>query len=276
MNLKRIVKNLLVFAKKNYLISFFIIIAGLTGLVIFYKIFTQESQVVYVKVKVSQGLWWANAARPNWWYVQALNKGAVEKGLSGKPIAEILSVQYYSWYGRDQLDLYLTVKIEASKNETANTYSFKRSNIAVAAPIELDFGTVQVTGTIMDISDKPFSDDYVEKKITLTKRFAYPWEFNAIQIGDTYFDGEQVVFEILDKKRINGTGSYISFLNDRDSSTPLNQGEGYTIEVQGKIKLQEIEGKLFYGSEYAMQVGNELNISTTQFNFYDYFISSLE
>lgn len=275
MKLKRI-SRVFSWAQKNIFISLIVVSVFIVGIVLIFKLFSSESEYVYAKVKVSQGLWWANTSRPSMWYVQALKKGSVEMGLSGEPIAEVLSVRYYTWYGRDQFDVYMTIKIAASKKETTNTYSFKRSNVAIAAPIELDFGTVQVTGTVMDISESPFSDEYIEKTITLTKRFAYPWEFSAIQVGDTYFDGEDTVFEITSKRRVDSAASYVSTTVDRELYSPLQSDQTSTIEVIGKIKLMQNDNVPTFGPEYTILLGNQLNVSTTKFNFYDYFISSLE
>lgn len=272
MKLDKLLKKLWKFALDNYFISIFFACIAFVVLVSAYKLFFSKPTYVYVKVKVGQGLWWAATQRPNIWFVNAINKGDVETDLAGKPLAEILSVRYYPWFGSDQFDIYLTLKLKVSKNKRTEKYNFKRSAIGVAAPIDLEFPSIQLSGTIADISESRFNDKLVDKVIVLTKKWAYPWEADAIIIGDTYFDGEEIIFEVLDKKiefsqeAYNFSGTYYAPETERKMN----------ITIRAKIKTRVVKNQLFFGPEQKITLGRDISISTNNFTFNGYTISKIE
>ena len=273
MNLAKIIKKLWKFAIDNYFISIFLAAIAFVGVVSVYKLFLTKPTYVYAKVKVSQGLWWAATQKPSIWFLKAIKKGDAETDLVGKLVAEILSVRYYPWYGSDQFDVYLTLKLKVSKNKKTGKYNFKRSTIGVASPIDLEFPSVQFSGTIIDLSEKPFKDAYIEKTITLTKKNAYPWEYDAIQIRDSYSDGGETVFTIFDKTATETR----SLTEDAYGNYPvLNPEQKKYIIVKAKIKLRQVEDQLFFGPEQKIILGKTLNISTNNFTFNDYTISKVE
>lgn len=277
MNLKKLFK----FTVKNYFITIFIAIILFVGAVSVYKLFYSKPTFVYAKVKLGQGLWWAGGVKPNFWLATAIKKGDTERDLVGKPIVEVLNVRYYPWITvgsiSDQFDVYLTLKLRVSVISRAKKYNFKRNTLGVGAPIELELSSAQVSGTIIDLSENPFEDKYVEKTVILTKKYAYPWEFDGIKVGDKYFDGEETVFEILDKAL--GEGSYVFSPQRTTTTTILSQQvseQRQTINVKAKIRLKEAGDQLIFGEEQKLYVGKTLIILTPTFNFQDYIIGKIE
>lgn len=269
----KLLKKFFHFALNNYFISIFLAAIAFVVVVSAYKLFFTKPTYVYAKVKVSQGLWWAATQKPNIWFVKAIKKGDAETDLVGKPVAEILSVRYYPWYGSDQFDVYLSLKLKVSKNKKTGKYNFKRSTIGVASPIDLEFPSVQFSGTIIDMSDKLSTDLYIEKTVTLTKKYAYPWEYEAIQTGDSYSDGEETVFTILDKTATETR----SLTEDAYGNYPVaNPEQKKYIIVKTKIKLRQVKDQLFFGPEQKIVLGKTLNISTNNFTFNDYTVSKVE
>lgn len=271
-NTGKILRHLWKFAIDNYFISIFLAAIAFVAIVSVFKLFFSKPTYVYAKVKVSQGLWWATTAKPNIWFVKAIKKGDVETDLVGKPVAEILSVRYYPWWGSDQFDVYLALKLKASKNKKTGKYSFKRSTIGVASPIELEFPSVQLSATVTDISEKEFDDQYIDKVITLTKKYAYPWEYDAIQAGDSYFDGTNTVFTILDKTATETR----TLTEDARGNYPIDTEQKRYIIVKAKIKAHMINNQLFLGPEQKITLGRTINISTNNFTFTDYTVGKIE
>ena len=194
--------------------------------------FFSKPTYVYVKVKVGQGLWWANTQRPNTWFVEAIKQAKEEVDLTGQPIAQVLGVRYYRWWGGGDFNTYVTAKLKVSKLGKTGKYNFKRSTIGVGAPIDFEFPNVQFSGTIMTISEKPLIEKYVEKTVYMTKKGAYPWEYDAIHIGDQYFDGKQTVFEILSKK----TQDTNNISSDYYGNSNLEITEQKIYSIKGKNK----------------------------------------
>lgn len=268
-------KKLFLFTRKNYFITLFLLTIVFVGIVSLFKLFSSYSQptYVYAKVKMGQGLWWSGGAKPSIWFVDAIKKGDVETDLLGKPIAEIMKVNYYPWWGSDQFDVYLMVKLKVSANKKTKKYNFKRSTLGVGAPIELEFSSVQLSGTVTELNDKELTDTYTEKQITLTKKWAYPWEYAAIRVGDSYFNGENTIFEIIGKNAQNtSTISSDPYGNNNPSITELKQ----YITVTAKIKVKEKDGQFIFGEDQIIRPGKLFNFSTPSFTFTDYAVGEIK
>ena len=272
MNLSSNSKKLLRFARKNYIISIFAIIVVFTLSVAFIKIVFSEDEYVYAKVKVSQGLWWASTPPPNIWLVQSIKKGMIEKSLSGKPLVEVLNVNYYPSWESDQYNVYMTVKMKINKNENTGKYTFKRSSLGVSSPVDFEFPDVLVSGTIMGISESPFNNTLVEKTVTITNNSAYPFEFDVIDIGDTYTNGEQVVLEVLDKE--SAPSSYLS--RDRNGNYTGTYESREAVTVKLKMLVEEQSRNLIYGDEQIIRLGKTVNLSTEHFTFAGYVVEGIE
>lgn len=251
-------KKLFNFIKKNYFLLIFAFIIFSVGLFSFYKLFITKPTYIYVKVKLGQGLWWATTAEPPLWLINSLNKRANNSNI------KIEKINYYPYYisgtnaqtinqYNDQYNVYITLKIKVTTNKTVDTFYFNRSVIAVGSPIDLAFPNIQVSGVIMAYSRQPIIDSNTDKIIFLTKNNPDDWEYEAIKIGDYYFDGENKVFEILDKEIAD------NFLT-----------------VKTKIKLKKINNQLVFGEDRVITVGKNINISTNNFTFNHYVISRID
>ena len=266
-------KKLLKFLRKNYFIVVILFCIFFVGGVIVSKSLFSKPTYVYVKVKVGQGLWWANTAKPPIWYVNSINVGDASLDLLGQEDAKILSKKYYRWYGGDQFDIYLTILVKVGLNKKTGEYSFDRSALSVGSPIDIQFPKEEVTGTVIALSRQPFEEKLVEKVIYLSKRGAQPWELDAIKIGDYFFNGKDRIFEVLDKSGIELTNlTWDSFGNNTQNITENSK----YITVKAKIKVQQVNGQWILGEDQVITAGRVLNISTPNFVFDSYTVSRIE
>jgi len=275
MNLKKalkFLKSLYRFAIDNYFISIFLACIAFVGFVSVYKMFFVKPTYVYVKVKMGQGLWWASTQRPPMWFVKNLKAGVEEKGLTGEPSAKILSLHYYPWWESNQYDVYLIMKLRVTGSKKTGRYNFKRSSIGVGAPVDFEFPSLQFSGTIIEISKKPIKENLITKTIILTKKWAFPWEYDAIQIGDKYFDGQDTVFTIIDKTAKDVYAEYSSYGNNY----PIESEVKKNITVKAKIKLQKTYNLFVFGNEQLIGLGKTINIATDNFTFTDYLVTEIE
>lgn len=270
MNLKKLIK----FSLDNYFISIFFAAILFVSIVSVLKLFIVKPTYVYARVKMGQGLWWASTARPSIWFVQNIKRGDVERDLVGSPIAQILGVRYYPWYTSNQYDVYLTVKLKVSGNKKTKKYSFKRSTIGVGSPIDFEFPNAQFSATVTDLENDPIKDTYIEKTIYLTKRYAYPWEYDGIKIGDKFFDGENTVFEVLDKSS-SDTAEVITQESTKILNPQTTELRRY-ITVKAKIKVKKVGEQYVFGEEQVLSLGKPINISTSNFSFTDYVIAEID
>lgn len=265
--------------KRNILASIFIGLIFFTGFITLIKYPFSKTKEVYVKVKLGQGLWWANSAQPGIWFLDYLKKGDKEFSFVGKPDAEIIKLRYYQQIYTNitnntpnQYDIYLLVKISATGDDV-HGYTFKRAKVAVGVPIDLDFPKAQVSGTIVSLSAEKPEDQYVEKEITLTKRLAYPWEFNVIKIGDKYFDGEDNIFEITGKQAYDTQNLTVDLYGNLN--TQLLEPRQYII-VNAKIKLKKNTiNQHVFGEEQVIKADSYFNLITNNIALTDFYVSEI-
>ena len=266
------------FLTRNYILSIFLVCILFVGMVVVARTVFSKPTYVYVKVKVGQGLWWVSTARSPIWLVDSIKKGDVARSLTGQTTAEILSKRYYRWYSSDQFDIYVALKLKAGYNRKTGAYSFNRSVLSVGSPIDIQFPRVDITGTVINISKTPFKDEYVEKIIYLVYQGGYykdfPYRYDNIKIGDTYFDGQDKVFEIIDKsleKNIwNVANNLTAQLFERDVETTQN------IVVKAKVILKKKGNALYYGEDYKIIDNVYIPFATDNYFFENFAIRKIE
>jgi hypothetical protein len=273
MNLQKLKKALF----KDYLvftlIGLSIILAGLISIA---KSLGPKPNTVYIKVKVDQGLWWIRSQKPSYWYINSIKPGEKEFSLLGEPVAEILSVRYYPYVGENEqkitYDAFLTVKLNADKNYSG-VYTFKRMPLDVSSPIDLEFPSSKIFGTVIEISEEPFEEKYKEKLVTLTKKFAFPWEYEAIQIGDSYFDGEDKTVEIVNKKALNTYNIDSDFVGNLTASTLEKRKY---IELKVNLKVREKNGRLVFSEEQVLIKGGPIYLATDNTLLIGFVVAKIE
>ncbi|MDO8269567.1 MAG: hypothetical protein Q7T54_02750 [Candidatus Levybacteria bacterium] len=272
-NWKLKIKRSVGFFRKNYIITIFIACILFVGVVVVARSYLSKPTYIYVKVKVGQGLWWATTAKPATWYVDSVNKGDVSLDILGKPEAKILFKKYYQWYGTDQYDVYLNIYLKVGRNKKTGEYTFNRAVLAVGSPIEVQFPKINITGTVISLSEKQFEEKLVERTIYLSKRGAFPWELEAIKIGDSYFNGEEKIFEVIDKSGIELTNlTWDAYGNN----TPSISEPSKYITVKAKVKMKQVNGQWILGEDQPIISGRAINISTPNFVFDNYIVSRIE
>lgn len=260
------------FLIKNILLSSFIAIVAIVGFVVVFRMLTAQPEYIYAKIKVSQGLWWANTTKPSIWLAESIQKGDVEKSLAGKPVVEVLEVRRYPWWGSDEFLVYITAKLEVSKNKKIKRYTFKRSMIGVGSPIDLELSNAQISGTIVSLSDEPFPHNESKKEVTFIKKWAEPWEFDAIQVGDKYNNGEEDIFEILDKKVAYANTEYFA---KSGNNYPIYSEQKVHITITASVSVREENNTIIFGEDQILRLGKEVNLSTEKYTFIDYLISEI-
>lgn len=273
MNLIKILKIL----KENYFIFIFSLILFFVISVISKRIFFTKTTFIYTKIKVGQGFWWAGGQKPGYWLAKSINKGDKLTNLGGQSEGEILSVKIYPWVVFDQYDTYLDVKLKVTSNKKNGKYIFNRNSIGIGSPIELEFPNIHLNGTIINISKTPLNEKFIEKEIILTKQLGYSWEFDAIKIGDNFNNGEEVVFEIIEKS----TGQIENILLPQKAGRSYyfkqnNAESRLPIFVKARIKVKESDKELIFAEEQSLIIGKVLNIVTSTFAFNDFVITSIK
>lgn len=274
MNFKKLVKFICI----HYI---FFLIVIVVAFVIFFsvsKVFLVEPKYIYVRVKVGQGFWWASTAKPTIWFANSIKKGEKQFDLLGKPTAEIEEVRYYPTWGTGQYDVFIKLKLKASYNSRSQTYSFSRSTISIGSPIEIQFPSTFITGTVIALSNFPIEDEYVEKIIYLVYQEGYrkdfPYRYDNIKIGDKYFDGSEEVFKVEDKSLENNILSIENNLTAQVFERMVETTQN--IIVKAKVKLKNKNGELFYGEDYKVSNNTSVPFSTKDYFFENFVVRKIE
>jgi len=270
MNLKNAVK----FFRKYYIILLFAACILLVAFVVLIKSVLAESTYVYVKVKVGQNSGITNTEKATLWHLNSIKKGDTSKDLFGHEVASILGKYFYrSDDNIDQYDTYLILRLKTTYNQNSATFYFNKLPLSVGSAIELQFPRGYFTGTIIDISAKPIKDVYVDKIVYLAKRNAFPWEYNAIKIGDKASNGEETYFEILDKSMTETTNITSDSFGNMNPN--IIESRGYII-VKAKAKLKKVNDKWVVCEDREVIPGRELGMSVSNFVFGEYIVIGIE
>lgn len=266
-------KQIFQLAKQNYFVTVIALCVLFVGVVAVYKLFFAKPTYVYVKVKVGQGLWWANTSRPSLWFIKAIQRASEEKDLTGQTIAKIINAVYYPWYGSGQYDAYVTMRLRVSSAGKEGKYSFKRQTIGVGVPVDFEFPEVQFSGTIIQMSELPIQEKYTEKIVYLTKKNAFPWEYDAIKVGDSYFDGMTKTLEVLDKQSKDTSTLMDDLYGGYPSSTLESRRYIFLkIKIRGKIT----EDGFMYNEDQILTPGRVISMMTQNLVYNEYTIARIE
>lgn len=265
--------HLIELLQRNIIVTIVALCIAFVGIIAFYRLYVKKETFVYVKVKVSQGYWWATTQKPNMWYIKAIQGAKEEKDVVGAPLATVLRVAYYPWYGSNSFDIFVTLRIKVTRMGKSGPYNFRRETIGVSSPIDFEFDTVQFTGTIVQMSEKPIDPVTRSKTVYLSKKYTYPWEYDAIKVGDYFNDGNANVIEILDKAK----GETNEIIVNEGGKLISQETEEYRyIALKIKMRVREDGGQIFYGDEIIVSPGRNLGFVTNGFTFNDYVVSKIE
>jgi len=275
-----LLKRLKKIPRYNLLILMFVGVTIIVATVLIYKFFNTKPTYIYAKVKVGQGLWWATTQKPDYWFIKSIKKGEKEVDLVGRPLAEIVNYSYYPVLTEDsypRLDIFITVRLKTTFDSKNNHHIFKRDVVSVGSPIEFQFPSVNITGTVIDFGEKETKIEYVEKTVYLYNFNAYqkdfPYIYENIKVGEQYYNGREVILKVEDKELLK------SVRLPSDIWGRIYEQENDTIQhilVKAKIKLIQSGKQLIYAEERPIKVGVKAPFITESFSFEDFWIVRIE
>lgn len=270
--IKKITKNKYNFFRKNYALSLFLALIILSVSFFIYKSFFSVSNFVYVKVKIEQGYY---VGKPSIWIINALDTAKSDTTKNG---AKIISEEHYPNWQPDQMDIYIITKLPVNFNKSTGEYSYNHSTLSIGSPIQLHLKNLDINGTIIDLNNQPFKYKYIYKTVYLVARGGYTKDFtymyDSINIGDKYFEGSNVVFEVLDKsleKNIIGVQNNLNGqIYERMVETTQN------ILVKARIRVKQVGNEFTYGEIYEVKNNSPIPFSTNNYFLSDFVIRSIE
>lgn len=269
-------KNLLRFLRQKKTLTFMVIgIVGLilAGLVVF-QVSTQKPTFVTVRIKGSPGNWWWVTPRPPDWLANSVHAGDKEFNASNNAIAEVLSVDIYDAGGPTK-DIYLTTKLDVRYNTKTKKYRYKGEPLEIGGPISLSLGSTFFPGMVVSISGEGSNPvKYKDLTIQVRHKDRWPYEYDAIKIGEKIVDGNnQPIAEIIAKSQSPALREVQTLSGQilKGYSPVLND---YYVTI--RIRAEEQGNQYIYREEQYIKIGNQLWLLFPSYNMSGAHIMAIE
>ncbi|MFV1917556.1 MAG: hypothetical protein ACC618_03710 [Patescibacteria group bacterium] len=223
--------------------------------------FKEKPASVRVGVKIWSPRWWSRNTIPPYWLADAISVGDKEIDVFGKPVAEVKDIQVFETSDNVK-DVYLTVGLAANHSKKTGKYTFKGQPVEVGAPIELHLGNTFIQGLVTFVSKEQEVQDelIVTGKMINTKDgrgiYPFPWEAEAVNVGDKMTDGQgRVVAEIVDRRiKLPDHLTTDALGNVHVRKNPLKRDATFKI----KIKVSRRGDNYYFRGEQKVKVGEKL------------------
>lgn len=247
-----------------------LILAGLAS----YQVVTQKPTFVTVRIKGSPGNWWWVTPRPPDWLANSVHAGDKEYNASNKAIAEVLAVDIYDAGGPTK-DIYLTTKLDVRYNTKTKKYRYKGEPLEIGGPISLSLGSTFFPGMVVGISGEgTVAPEYKDLIIQVRHKDRWPYEYDAIKIGEKIVDGNnQPIAEIIAKSQSPAIREVQTLAGQvvKGLSPVLND---YYVTI--RIRAEEQDGQFIYREEQYIKVGNQMWLLFPSYNMSGAHIIAIE
>ncbi len=242
----------------NLLIIFLVLVSIGAGL----KFLLKKEKWVTVEIWGMGGEWWWNTGAPPYWVADALQAGDAEYNAGGKKIAEILEIEKYEDW--DKKRFLAKVRLKVDVNPKTGAIKYKDSELSIGAPLTIEVPGKSITGNIIFIEGG--KDERERKKIDIIlKHYSrYPWEAEAIKVGDKMTDESgAVVAEVLDKK---SELAEMTVVTDQGEVLARQDPLKRDITLKMRIEVVKVANQLFFANIQEVKVGNRLNVNLSSYN----------
>jgi len=227
------------------------------------KFITKRDTWITVELWGSGGEWWWNTGAPPYWVANVINAGDGEYDSGGKKICEIMEIKKYEDYDKKKFSLKAKLKVE--KNKKTGKIKYKNNDLEIGSPLTLNLGTKTVTGNLTWIEGVPDKREKKNLNVTLKLYNRYPWQADAIKVGDTSTDGNnEIIAKILDKKVDLAEMTVVTDIGDvLARNDPLKRD----ITLKMGILALKANNQFFFSQIEDIKVGNILFIVMPSYNF---------
>jgi len=263
------------FGKNKALTALVMLVAGLLLIgVLVYQVYVQKPTYVTVRIKGSPGNWWWVTPRPPDWLANAVKMGDKEYNAANKAIAEVKSVDIYDAGGSTK-DIYVTASLDVRYNAQTKKYRYKGEPLEIGGPISLSLGSTFFPGMVVGIEGADQEPKkYTDIVVQIRYRDRWPYEYDAIKIGETITSGDKnIIAEIVSKER-------------RPSEREVETLSGQVIKgfspvlddfyVKLKLRVTSVDDQHVYREEQYVKVGNQLWLLFPSYNISGAYITSIE
>ncbi len=255
---------------KKTLVFFFGGVGILLCLLVFMVFIFQKKTYVTADLFISGGEWWWITADPPYWLSNPVIQGASEYDLSGRKVVEVLQVEKFDQQARKTM--LIRAKLLVTKNLRTKKLRFKQIPLEIGSTIVISPGNIGMYANVVGIEGIQDLSPQEEKIITTCWYNVFPWQADAIHVGDVMKDGSgnevaQVLYKavsIAEKTIVTENNQFIYGTPTKQvgqlilsRSDPLRRD--VTLEL--KIKVRKIENQSYFGVVQNVKIGELLFLS---------------
>ncbi len=238
------------------------ILLGVLAVVKYFRI-DSSSPTRTIQVKITGENWTSSykqyeGFRPPYWYAEQLHAGMNAYNGQGRVIATTDLVEKYSRSGAD-FDIYLTITVNGYFDYSTNQFIFNGQPIVVGRQIHINFPNIEL---VADIIDDDYSVNAVTRKfkyVTVVQEGIHTWQYDAIQVGSTASNGNEVIAEVLKK---NSYRSSVLEIENRNNTLELIQDiNKVNSQIELKIMVEKHSDSWYYGGHQKISVGSDIWVS---------------
>ncbi|NCS86551.1 MAG: hypothetical protein GW773_01795 [Candidatus Pacebacteria bacterium] len=257
--------------KKVYYFDLFVVLVIFSIISIFlYNRFTKKSLWIDAQIQVSDGELWWRGDDPPFWFLNDLKSGMIARNSFGEEIAKITDVEIYSNEGIYK-QANVKLKLKVSFDKTRDTYLYNFQPIQKGKPIDLAFGSNNVSGLVVSLGSQ--SEERFEKRIKVKMQYLDDWLAEAYQVGMEMKDSKgrslaRIDSVSLDESKLDNSIMFEGNLSLLNNQSKKGKWEGKLYQRQGQLKdaILEISLSTFKEEDFyrfvdgtPIKIGNEIN-----------------
>lgn len=230
----------------------------------------QRKTYITADLFISGGEWWWITADPPYWLSNPVLKGAAEYDIKGQKLVEVLSVEKFDQPIRKTM--MVRARLLVTKNLRTKKYRFKQTPLEIGATIAISPGNIEMFANVMGIEGVQDLSPQETKTITVRWYNVFPWQADAIRVGDVMKDGSGFeVARILKKETVVSEKTIITEANQSVYGIPSKQ-TGQLVLLRSDplrrdvtmvvdILTRRLDDQYYFGVVQRVKVGEMLYIS---------------
>ncbi|MCB9813403.1 MAG: hypothetical protein H6772_03275 [Pseudomonadales bacterium] len=239
-------------------VHYFDLVVVFTILIIFsifiYNRISRKSIWISARISISDSdLWWNGEPSP-YWYINDLSVGMVSYNSFGEEVAKITDLEIYSLGGPNKR-AYVDLSLKVSYNKKSQTYLYNFQPIQKGKPIDLTFGSNNVSGLIESLDSEP--EQRYQKKIRVKMENIEDWLASSYQEGMEMKDSKGRVLARIESVRVEDSKlSQIKLVGDRIYLTKDQNKDVYAVVTV--VAIKDIEGFYMTLDGAAIKIGEDV------------------
>jgi hypothetical protein len=246
--------------RKFFVVDILVVLAFVLGVIFFLYLRSLRSTAwMPVTVIISSDQWFYPSGPPPEWYGRSLSIGQSSINTFGNKTAEIIGIQNYDLGGGSR-KIIIDVNLLTAYDKRTQTYSFNYQPLQIGKPIDLTFGTNNVTGLVSYIGKNGIPKE--EKTIEVKMFAVHPWTAVSYSKGlkSTDYQGNTVA-EILDVSSVDAQNYEFIDTYGRRYVVPGTDSTRKDVTVKLKILTTKIKNVNYFIDGSEIKIGAELWIS---------------